>query len=287
MTGYGRAVQTWQDKTYAVELRALNSKFTDMRLKCPQNLREKENDLRKMVMDYAQRGKFEMSIDVTSIQGDDQFGLNVPLFKKYFAALRELSDELGFQDDNIMSAILRIPNVAASQDGEMSDEEWQVLQDTVNEALDNFQAFRLQEGEATGKDLEQRVGIITDMLDQVAPHEADRIASVRDRLYRSIEEHLGKDKIDSNRYEQEVLFYLEKMDINEEKMRLAQHCSYFLEVLGDKEESKGRKLNFISQEIGREINTLGAKAYSSDIQRLVVCMKDELEKIKEQIANIV
>ncbi len=287
MTGYGRAVQTWQDKTYAVELRALNSKFTDMRLKCPQNLREKENDLRKMVMDYAQRGKFEMSIDVTSIQGDDQFGLNVPLFKKYFAALRELSDELGFQDDNIMSAILRIPNVAASQDGDMSDEEWQVLQDTVNEALDNFQAFRLQEGAATGKDLEQRIGIITDMLDQVAPHEADRIAAVRDRLYRRIEEHLGKEKIDSNRYEQEVLFYLEKMDINEEKMRLAQHCGYFLEVLGGKEDSKGRKLNFISQEIGREINTLGAKAYSSDIQRLVVCMKDELEKIKEQIANIV
>lgn len=287
MTGYGRAVQTWQDKTYAVELRALNSKFTDMRLKCPQNLREKENDLRKMVMDYAQRGKFEMSIDVTSIQGDDQFGLNVPLFKKYFAALRELSDELGFQDDNIMSAILRIPNVAASQDGEMSDEEWQVLQNTVNEALDNFQAFRLQEGAATGRDLEQRIGIITDMLNQVAPHEADRIAAVRDRLYRSIEEHLGKDKIDTNRYEQEVIFYLEKMDINEEKMRLAQHCSYFLEVLGGKEDSKGRKLNFISQEIGREINTLGAKAYSSDIQRLVVCMKDELEKIKEQIANIV
>lgn len=287
MTGYGRAVQTWRDKTYAVELRALNSKFTDMRLKCPQNLREKENDLRKMVMDYAQRGKFEMSIDVTSIQGDDQFGLNVPLFKKYFAALKDLSEELGYQDDNLMSAILRLPNVAASSDGEMSDEEWQLLQATVNEALANFQAFRLQEGTATAKDLEQRIGIITDMLHQVAPHEADRIANVRERLYRSIEEHLGKDKIDQSRYEQEVLFYLEKMDINEEKMRLAQHCGYFLEVLRSKEESSGRKLNFISQEMGREINTLGAKAYSSDIQRLVVCMKDELEKIKEQIANIV
>ncbi|MEZ4986474.1 MAG: YicC/YloC family endoribonuclease [Saprospiraceae bacterium] len=287
MTGYGRASKTWREKTYEVELRALNSKVTDMRLRCPQNLREKENDLRKMVIDFAQRGKFEMSIDVNSSSGDDQFGLNVPLFRKYFAALSQLSEEFNYKDDNLMSAILRLPNVAASSDGEMSEEEWATLQAAVMEALENFQAFRKQEGDATARDLSERIAVITSLLDQVPPFETERVTAIRDRLYRSLEENMGKDRIDANRYEQEVLFYLEKIDINEEKMRLAQHCQYFLEVLHDNEEAKGRKLSFISQEIGREMNTLGAKAYSSEIQRLVVGMKDELEKIKEQTANIV
>lgn len=287
MTGYGRASKTWQHKTFTVELRSLNSKFTDMRLRCPQNLREKESELRKMVSQFAQRGKLEMNIDISSTKGDDQFGLNVPLFKKYFSALSELSSEFNYEDKTLMSAILRLPNVAASSDGEMSEEEWAILRDTVREAMDKFLAFRTQEGAATAIDLAQRVTNISELLEQVSPHEQDRIKAIRDRLYRSLEDNLGKDRIDESRYEQEVLFYLEKMDINEEKMRLAQHCQYFLEVLHNKNNTKGRKLSFISQELGREINTLGAKAYSSDIQRLVVTMKDELEKIKEQTANIV
>jgi uncharacterized protein (TIGR00255 family) len=287
MTGYGRASKTWQHKTFTVELRSLNSKYTDMRLRCPQNLREKENELRKMVSEFAQRGKLEMNIDITSSQGDDQFGLNIPLFKKYFAALNDLSDELNYEDKTLMSAILRLPNVAASSDGEMSDEEWETLQQTVKEAMDKFLAFRIQEGSATATDLNARVSTIATLLEQVTPFETDRVTAIRDRLYRSLEDNMGKERIDENRYEQEVLFYLEKMDINEEKMRLAQHCQYFQEVLNNKNRTKGRKLSFISQEIGREINTLGAKAYSSEIQRLVVTMKDELEKIKEQTANIV
>jgi uncharacterized protein (TIGR00255 family) len=287
MTGYGRASKTWQHKTFTVELRSLNSKYTDMRLRCPQNLREKENELRKMVSEFAQRGKLEMNIDINSSQGDDQFGLNIPLFKKYFAALNDLSDELKYEDKTLMSAILRLPNVAASSDGEMSDEEWETLQQTVKEAMDKFLAFRIQEGSATATDLNARVSTIATLLEQVTPFETDRVTAIRDRLYRSLEDNMGKERIDENRYEQEVLFYLEKMDINEEKMRLAQHCQYFQEVLNNKNRTKGRKLSFISQEIGREINTLGAKAYSSEIQRLVVTMKDELEKIKEQTANIV
>jgi len=287
MTGYGRASKTWQHKTFTVELRSLNSKYSDMRLRCPQNLREKEHELRKMVSAFAQRGKLELNIDMTSSQGDDQFGLNIPLFKKYFAALNDLSDEFNYEDKGLMSAILRLPNVAASSDGEMSKEEWAALQDAVQEAMDNFLAFRTQEGAATAKDLNARVSNIVDLLEKVSPFEEGRVGAIRDRLYRSLEDNLGKDRIDENRYEQEVLFYLEKMDINEEKMRLAQHCQYFQEVLNNKNKTKGRKLSFISQEIGREINTLGAKAYSSNIQRLVVSMKDELEKIKEQTANIV
>ncbi|WP_245569384.1 YicC/YloC family endoribonuclease [Lewinella cohaerens] len=287
MTGYGRATNNWEDKTILVEVRSLNSKYTDLRLRCSQNLREKEAQLRKMVTDFAHRGKLEMSIDITSHLGDDQFGLNVPLFKKYFSALSELSTEFDYEDKTLMSAILRLPNVAASSDGEMSKEEWKAITDTISAALEKFQAFREQEGAATANDLTERVNTISGLLEQVSPHEQDRVEAIRDRLYRSLDDKMGKDRIDESRYEQEVLFYLEKMDINEEKMRLAQHCEYFLEVLNNKTQAKGRKLSFISQEIGREINTLGAKAYSSNIQRLVVGMKDELEKIKEQTANIV
>lgn len=287
MTGYGRATNNWEDKTILVEVRSLNSKFTDLRLRCSQNLREKEAELRKMVTDFAHRGKLEMSIDITSHLGDDQFGLNIPLFKKYFTAMRELSSEFDYEDKTLMSAILRLPNVAASSDGEMSKEEWNAIIATIDDALEKFLAFRQQEGAATAKDLSERVNIISTLLEQVSPHEQDRVEAIRDRLYRSLDDNMGKERIDESRYEQEVLFYLEKMDINEEKMRLAQHCEYFLEVLNNNTQAKGRKLSFISQEIGREINTLGAKAYSSNIQRLVVSMKDELEKIKEQTANIV
>jgi uncharacterized protein (TIGR00255 family) len=287
MTGYGRATKTWRDKTFMVEMRSLNSKFSDLRLKCPPTLREKETELRKMVNDFAQRGKLEMSIDVNSLEAANQFGLNVPLFKRYFHALSELATEFNYQDQTLMSAILRLPNVAAASEGDMSDEEWQVLRATVLEALEKFDAFREQEGKATADDLATRIHNISTLLEQVSPHESDRVAAIRDRLYRSLDDNMGKERIDESRYEQEVLFYLEKLDINEEKMRLAQHCQYFLEVLHSNDKASGRKLSFISQELGREINTLGAKAYSSNIQRLVVEMKDELEKIKEQMANIV
>ena len=270
-----------------VEIRSLNSKYSDLRLKCSQNLREKEGELRKLVTDFAKRGKLEMTIEITSHTGANEFGLNIPLFKRYFEALKGLSDEFDYQDRTLMSAILRLPNVAASSEGEMSAEEWSAIMDVVKAALDQFQQFRRQEGAATAEDLAQRVHTISDLLGKVSPHEQDRIGAIRDRLYRSLEENLGKERVDENRFEQEVLFYLEKMDINEEKMRLSQHCQYFLEVLESDNLAKGRKLSFISQEIGREINTLGAKAYSSNIQRLVVGMKDALEKIKEQTANIV
>lgn len=287
MTGYGRASQTWQDKTFTVELRSLNSKYTDLRLRCPQNLREKEAELRKKVTDFAIRGKLEMLIEMDSQAGDEQFGLNEPLFRRYFTRLQALAQEFEYEDQTLMSAILRLPNVAAASDGDLSKEEWKALSNTVEQALENFQAFRRQEGAATAKDLEARILKIQELLQDVSPHEDNRIQAIRDRLYRSLEDKLGKDRIDENRFEQEVIFYLEKMDINEEKMRLQQHCTYFLEILSNDKLAKGRKLSFISQEIGREINTLGAKAYSSTIQRLVVSMKDELEKIKEQTANIV
>ncbi|RME98087.1 MAG: YicC family protein, partial [Bacteroidetes bacterium] len=228
MTGYGRATRQVDGKTFLVEIRSLNSKYSDLRLKCAQNLAEKEAELRKLVSDFAQRGKVEMSVEINSLSGDEQFGLNVPLFRKYYEALSGLCDDLNYQDDNLMSAILRLPNVVASTDGTLSDEDWAQLRATVEEALERFQHFRRTEGAAMAKALEESVTRIVELLAQVSPFEKQRVINVRERLLRNLEEHLGKDRIDENRFEQEVLFYLEKMDINEEKVRLEQHCKYFL-----------------------------------------------------------
>lgn len=270
-----------------VEVRSLNSKYSDLRIKIPQHYREHETVLRRLVTDSSQRGKVDLNIELKSLQGDDEYGLNKQLFRRYFEELTALGEELGIQHGDLYQAILRIPNVVSSGLESIDEEEWQALLDTLNEALDNFRKFRETEGKALATDLQLRINSITDLLSQISPFEQERVEKLRQRLYQNLEDYLGKDNVDENRFEQEILFYLEKMDINEEKVRLEQHCKFFLEEMAKKAKSKGRKLSFISQEIGREINTLGAKAYSSDIQRLVVGMKDELEKIKEQVANIV
>ncbi|WP_233752733.1 YicC/YloC family endoribonuclease [Flavilitoribacter nigricans] len=287
MTGYGRATKSFRNKTIMVEIRSLNSKYSDLRIKIPQHYREHETVLRRIVTESTQRGKVDMNIELKSLQGDEEFGLNKPLFRRYYEELSQMGKELGMDHGDLYQAILRIPNVVSSGLESIDDEEWKALLDTLNEALDNFKKFRETEGEATAKDLHLRITTIMDLLKQVSPYEIERVDKLRQRLHQNLADYLGKENIDENRFEQEILFYLEKMDINEEKVRLEQHCRFFLEEMEKKAKSKGRKLSFIGQEIGREINTLGAKAYSSDIQRLVVGMKDELEKIKEQVANIV
>ena len=167
----------------------------------------------------------------------------------------------------------------------VDEEEWKTVLQLIDETMVEFERFRLTEGKSIESDMRQRIGIILDHLRMVAPFEEERISKLRQRIYQNLEDYLGKEKIDENRFEQEILFYLEKMDISEEKLRLGQHCNFFLEELASPATQKGRKLSFITQEIGREINTLGAKSYSSEIQKMVVVMKDELEKIKEQVAN--
>ena len=287
MTGYGRVSHTYGDKTINVEIRSLNSKYTDLRVKLPQNYREKESDLRRIIADRVERGKIDLTVDVTSLQGDDEYGLNEPLFRKYHRELARLSAELNIPSGDMLQAILRLPNVVASAAGTITDEEWEALMNALNAAIDSFEKFRRTEGAAMEEDMRLRVTNILEYLSQLNPHEEERVTRLRQRMHQNLEEYLGKDKIDENRFEQEILFYLEKIDITEEKVRLEQHCKYYLEELNKKKASKGRKLSFISQEMGREINTMGAKAYSSEIQRLVVGMKDELEKIKEQVANSV
>lgn len=287
MTGYGRASDTFQEKTITIEVRSLNSKYTDIRFKIPQNYKEKEGIFRKLITDIGKRGKIDVSIDVKSMKGDEDFSLNKDLFKKYYKELHGLSQELGMQNVDILQAIMRIPNVVASPNGTLDEQEWKAVDRIMREALKNFTNFRLTEGGAMEEDLTLRTNNIINLLSQLNPKEEERVTRLRQKIHNSLEEHLGKDKIDENRFEQEILYYLEKIDITEEKVRLGQHCLYFLDELKKKQAIKGRKLSFISQEMGREINTLGAKAYSSSIQKIVVGMKDELEKIKEQVANCV
>jgi uncharacterized protein (TIGR00255 family) len=287
MTGYGRGTVTENGKTITIEIRYLNSKYTDIRFKIPHNYKEKETEFRKIITANAERGKLDMTLDMKSNLGDEDFGLNIPLFKRYFKELTSLSKELNIDHGDIVQSILRIPNVVGGSEDSIDEKEWDLVRKALDEALTNFGQFRKSEGAAMEKDLRFRIENIVTALKEVNPFEEGRVTRLRNRLKQNLEEFLGKDNVDENRFEQEVLFYLEKIDITEEKVRLGQHCKYFLEQLDTKATQKGRKLSFISQEMGREINTLGAKAYSSDIQKFVVQMKDELEKIKEQVANAV
>jgi uncharacterized protein (TIGR00255 family) len=288
MTGYGRATRTFNDRSITIEVRALNSKMTDIRFKMPYNYKEKELELRRILTEQAERGKIDVAITIKSLSGEDDFALNHELFRKYYKEIKGLTHELDMPASDLLSAILRLPNIVGTDEEGVADEEWDIAQQTLSDAIKEFKVFRMTEGGAMEKDLRERIANILKLLLAITPHEKDRIVKLRQRLRQNLEEFLGKENVDENRFEQEVLFYLEKIDVTEEKVRLEQHCRYFVETLNDKKNtSKGRTLNFISQEIGREINTLGSKAYSSDVQHLVVQMKDELEKVKELVANLV
>jgi uncharacterized protein (TIGR00255 family) len=286
MTGYGRAQGTFEDKTITIEIRALNSKLTDLKIRLPGDYKEKEIELRKMVTDHAERGKMDIIVDVQNADGAAAVSLNTALFKGYYRELNRLGQELGIPHGDMMQAILRIPNVVASAMSELDESEWEAVCAIMTKALDHLRQFRRQEGRVLEADLRLRATNILLLLSEVGPYEQERGQRMKDRLRNNMEENFGKENLDQNRFEQEILYYLEKMDMSEEKLRLEQHCKYFIEQLDNKQQSAGRTLNFVSQEIGREINTLGAKAYDADIQRIVVQMKDELEKIKEQIANV-
>jgi uncharacterized protein (TIGR00255 family) len=290
MTGFGRASGAYKEKNITVEVRSLNSKVFDLRFKVPLNFKEKELEIRRLVSSMVERGKIDGVVSIqSSSEEDGGTSINKPLFKKYYKEINGLSKELGIAENgDVVQAILRLPNVILSDESEIDEEEWAVIERTVRQAMEQFVAFREQEGESMSVALLSHTANILDHLTQIKPFEDERIDKVRQRMYANLEEFLGKENVDKNRYEQEILFYLEKIDITEEKVRLEQHCNYFQDELVNNKNTaaKGRTLSFISQEMGREINTLGAKAYSSEIQRFVVKMKDELEKIKEILANI-
>ncbi|MCC7244817.1 MAG: YicC family protein [Saprospiraceae bacterium] len=286
MTGYGRASGRYAEKSIAVEVRAVNAKITDLKLRLPGDYKEREIELRKLITDHADRGKLDVLVEVQNADGTASVTLNEALFRGYHRELSRLTQELNLPQTDLLQAILRIPNVVATPTGDIDENEWAAICNTVTQALDNFKNFRMEEGKALEVDLRHRVKNIISLLEQTRPFEQERFVKMRERMRSNMEENFGKENLDKNRFEQEILYYLEKLDCTEERVRLEQHCKYFQEHLDNRQESVGRPLGFISQEMGREINTLGAKAYDADIQRLVVQMKDELEKIKEQLANV-
>ena len=286
MTSYGRASSNLENKRIIVELKTLNSKFIDLRLKVPSNFHEKEMWVRKYIHDQVLRGKIEATFTYENEAGGENYSINQAAFKKYYNQLGLLAQNFSFDPATLASSILRLPEIVSTSEESISDEEWTIIRSTLEEAISNLKKHREEEGNAIENDLVNRIEKILSYLEKVEPYEMDRVEKVRTKMNNNLNEYFQRQNVDENRFEQEILFYLEKMDITEEKVRLKQHCDYFLQELAIEKWSKGKKLNFISQEIGREINTLGAKAYSSEIQKLVVLMKDELEKIKEHVANV-
>ena len=284
MTGYGQVKAQYKDKGITGQPRCLNSKMNDFRVKLPNAYKHKELEVRKLLNETVIRGKLDLNVSVISSKGDEDYSLNKNLFRSFYNQIHELGIDLSRTD--ILNAILQFPNVIEPNDNELDDEEYEYTLGVMKEAIEKLNDFRIIEGATIENEFLLRIRIILDHLEEIGQFEKERIQLLKDRILKSLNGTFANENIDKNRFEQELLYYLERLDITEEKVRLKQHCDYFLEEINGNGTSKSKKLNFISQEMGREINTLGAKAQHSSIQRLIVVMKDELEKIKEQLANI-
>ena len=284
MTGFGKATAEYGDKTVTVEIRALNSKGADISLRLSSGLRNYELELRNDLSKQLERGKIDLSIFVESNTLEAPMEINSTLAKAYHAQLKKLAQELEEPLEDSIQHILKFPDVMKGERKETDENEWKIIKSCVAEAIKQLNAFRDTEGNSLQKDFEVRLGKIGTCLEEIKKLDLHRITAIKDRIRNNIADVIGKEKIDENRFEQELIYYIEKLDINEEKVRLQTHLDYFLETC--KESSPGRKLNFISQEIGREINTIGSKANDAPMQKFVVLMKDELEKIKEQSSNV-
>jgi uncharacterized protein (TIGR00255 family) len=292
MTGFGNATVETPNLTVTAEIKTLNSKFLDIFCRLPRQFSDKEIELRNLLTQNLERGKVELSVNVARSAGEKpSLVVNRPLVAGYVNDLQEASKAmyLRFSDDAIMKLALAQPNAFHSDSLPNADDiaaDWQTVLAAVNEALIRCNEFRLQEGASLDGKLTEYITAIANGLATVEEHDVHRIPAVRERLQATVQELLGSDDFDRNRFEQELIYYIEKFDISEEKVRLKNHLDYFREVL-QTEEANGKKLNFIAQEIGREINTIGSKANDATIQRVVIGMKDELEKIKEQTMNVI
>ncbi len=287
MTGYGQSIIRSGEKVIKIEVRSLNGKSADVRVKVPTIFRSKELEIRNKVLKGAVRGKIDINITFDGDGAEEPYKLNRTLIKNYFNELSDLTKELGVEANDILSSILKIPNVIELDEKAIDEKEWEIVKTGVDQALDKFKSFRAVEGAAMKVDLINQVDSIERFLKEIPQHETARVDKIKKRLTRSLEQLNVENTMDSNRYEQEIIYYLEKLDITEEKIRLEQHCKYLKEQLNSPETVKGKKASFISQEMGREINTIGSKAQHTEIQQIVVSMKDALEKIKEQMLNIV
>lgn len=285
MTGFGRIAHTVGDMTIHIEIKTLNSKYTDVNLRLPHQLQVYEPTLRQQCVQALGRGKIECTITLDGVVAPTQ-RINTDLVKAYVDQLRPLTNELKIQSD-LIGHILRIPDVITPEETEIDEATQTAVKTALAEALTAVNSFRLREGAALEADFRSHILIIMDHLESIKQYDPERKALIRKRLEEQLEEWVGADKVDGNRFEEELIYYIEKLDINEEKVRLKTHCDYFLVMLEEEDWQKGKKLNFLSQEIGREINTIGSKAQHAIIQQLVVQMKDHLEKIKEQVLNVV
>ena len=285
MTGFGKASLPFKDKTLQIEIRSLNSKQIDLSLKLPSLFRSKELEIRAQCAKFIERGKADVSIYFEQKEIEKNLNINTTLAKAYYHELKKLAIELQAPVDDLLTHILKLPEVLKAETEELNEQDEQELKNALHLALQEFSKFREAEGKNLEAEFSSRISTLLNLLQSVELLDKERATAVRNRIEKNIEELINKERIDQNRLEQEMIYYLEKMDITEEKLRLKVHCDYFIKTMLE-EDAVGRKLGFITQEIGREINTIGSKANDSAIQKIVVQMKDELEKIKEQLLNV-
>jgi len=287
MTGFGKATLELENKKISIEIKSLNSKQLDINTRMPNLYKEKDLVIRNEIKNKLQRGKVELSIFIESVGTDKETKINKPIVEGYYKQLNELAQDLGIDinKEPLLQTIVKLPDALKVEYQELDEKEWNLIFEGFKTALTEIMNFRSQEGKALQEDIFVRIKNIENLLSEVPQFENDRIETVRTRINDNLRDFVEKQNVDKNRFEQEIIYYLEKLDITEEKVRLANHCKYFIET-SNTGNSEGKKLGFIAQEIGREINTLGSKANESNIQKIVIDMKDELEKIKEQLLNV-
>jgi uncharacterized protein (TIGR00255 family) len=287
MTGFGKTTCELKDKNITIEIKSLNSKQLDIYTRLPFLYKDKDLEIRNYVSQKLKRGKIDFNLNIENTEITNSSKINVALVKEYYSQMKEISNELEVNSDNnrILQTVMRFPDVLKTDKEELDESDWKKLLEKIDLTLCLVDAYRSQEGAVLEKDIILRIQLIENLLLDITPFEDDRMKKLREKIYSGFTDIYENDKIDNNRFEQELIYYIEKLDITEEKVRLKNHCNFFKEVCSE-EEPVGKKLGFIAQEIGREINTIGSKANHSDIQRIVVQMKDELEKIKEQLMNV-
>ncbi|MDE3247088.1 MAG: YicC family protein [Bacteroidota bacterium] len=286
MTGFGRAEKTVGDKTFMIDVKSLNGKQFELMLKMPAFLKPFEFDIRKIISKQLGRGSIDCTISLKESGASKPVSINTELAKAYYKPIAALSAELNLDPSAVLSTLLKLPEVITPTGETLTAEEWKVFAAIIEEAIKDLNNHRLEEGKSLEADLILRINNIRAQQETISALEPQRKVKIKEGLIKLLEENVGKENYDSNRLEQEIIYYIEKIDISEEQVRLKNHCDYFIALLGEDSEEKGKKLSFLLQEIGREINTTGAKAYDATIQKCVVMMKDELEKAKEQVLNV-
>lgn len=286
MTGFGQAVCELPKKKIHIEIKSLNSKQLDINAKLPVVYREKELEIRNLIGQYLTRGKIDLSLFIEVMEDENVPVINQSVVANYYNQLKQITNQLNIENNEpLLPIIMRLPDTLSSEKKELDEEEWNLVSREIIHAAEKVNQFRLQEGESLANHMNKEIEMILQLLEEIEKIEKNRVRKIEDRIRDNVLSKLGPEEYDQNRFEQELIYYMEKLDFSEEKVRLKNHCTYFVQT-AQKDEPVGKQLGFIAQEVGREINTLGSKANDMDIQKLVVQMKDALEKIKEQVLNV-